>query len=147
MDAGPPRIAAIAPNWLGDVVMALPALRALALSLSRRTPPETLDIWTPRALSPLVGALVPEAEVLPFDLGRGFLARFRARLGLAREMRAHAYRAAVMFPKGPCHVGQAFEASSGSCCFAISSHVTRRAVTGTGRPSDVQVAATVITGS
>ncbi|MHC4251773.1 MAG: lipopolysaccharide heptosyltransferase II [Planctomycetota bacterium] len=98
MDAGRTRVAALTPNWLGDVVMSLPALRALARELVRRDPPEALDIWTPRAFAPLVGALVPEAEVVPFDLGRGWFTRLRGRMRLARAMRAQEYRAAVMFP-------------------------------------------------
>jgi len=98
MDASAPRVAAITPNWLGDIVMALPALRGLASALSGRTPPGSLDVWTPRAFAPLVGALVPKANVLPFDLGRGGLTRLRGRLRLARHMRSREYRAAVLFP-------------------------------------------------
>ena len=98
MDASSPRVAAITPNWLGDIVMVLPALRGLATALSKRTPPESLDVWTPRPFAPLLGVLVPGAEVLPFDLGRGGLTRLRGRLRLARRMRSREYRAAVLFP-------------------------------------------------
>ncbi|MHC5055349.1 MAG: lipopolysaccharide heptosyltransferase II [Planctomycetota bacterium] len=98
MDGVRTRVAALTPNWLGDVVMSLPALRALARELVRRDPPEALDIWTPRAFAPLLGAFVPEAEVVPFALGRGWFARLKGRMRLARAMRAREYRAAVMFP-------------------------------------------------
>ncbi len=98
MDGGHTRVAAFTPNWLGDVVMALPALGGLARELARRDPPETLEVWAPRGLAPLVDALLPEAETVPFDLGRGWFTRLRGRMRLAREMRAREYRAAVMFP-------------------------------------------------
>jgi len=78
--------------------MALPALRGLATALSERTPPESLDVWTPRPFAPLLAALVGEVEVLPFDLGRGGITRLRGRLRLARRMRSREYRVAVLFP-------------------------------------------------
>jgi heptosyltransferase-2 len=102
MDGGHTRVAAFTPNWLGDVVMALPGLAALARELARRDPPETLEVWAPRGLAPLVQALLeanaPGAGTLPFDVGRGWLTRLRGRMRLAREIRAREYRAAVMLP-------------------------------------------------
>ncbi|MHC4200473.1 MAG: glycosyltransferase family 9 protein, partial [Planctomycetota bacterium] len=90
-------LAAITPNWLGDVVMAAPALDALACALGERDPPERLDVYAPEPLAPLVDLLVPDGGTTPFRLRKG-LARIRDRLHLAGVMRARAHRSVVLFP-------------------------------------------------
>ena len=98
MGSGGVGVAALTPNWLGDVVMALPALGALARELLGRGGSRRLDVWTPRPFAPLLDALLDGAEVLPFDLGASGLARLRGRFRLARAMRARGYGSIALLP-------------------------------------------------
>jgi heptosyltransferase-2 len=86
-------VAAIAPNWLGDLVMSTDAVRLLETSLGA----EPLHVYAPEHLAGLAELILPADEVIAFRLRRG-LARLGDRAALARRMRARGYRMAVLFP-------------------------------------------------
>lgn len=96
-------VAAIAPNWLGDLVMATSAVRALRRALPR----ERLDLFAPQALAELARAVLPADRVFPFRL-RKALRRLGDRLRLASAIRARGYRTVVLFPNS---LGSAFVAA------------------------------------
>jgi heptosyltransferase-2 len=56
------------PNWLGDIVMSLPALAAVRA----RWPDARLTLALPRAFAPLVDAIPTADEALPLAIGRGW---------------------------------------------------------------------------
>jgi heptosyltransferase-2 len=66
-DGWPARVVIRSPNWLGDAVMALPALR----DLRRHFGSSTLAVATPRNLAPFYGLVPGVDEVLPLAGGRG----------------------------------------------------------------------------
>jgi heptosyltransferase-2 len=86
-------VAAVLPNWLGDLVMAAPALRALGRGLGD----EALDLFALEPLAPLARALFEAREVVAYRRESG-LGRLRLRTRLARRMRPRGYRAAVLLP-------------------------------------------------
>ncbi|HEU4631875.1 MAG TPA: glycosyltransferase family 9 protein, partial [Gemmatimonadaceae bacterium] len=82
MPTGADRLVVRAPNHLGDLVMALPALRAAA----------PCDVVAPRGLAPLLALAGVGGAIIPFERGaRGFL---RA----ARRLRAGRYARGVLLP-------------------------------------------------
>ncbi len=80
------RIYARAPNHLGDVVIAIPALRRLA----ERYPEATLDIWCPYRWAPVLEMANLPAAVIAFR-------RTRAIWRTAGRLRHLAYEAAYLF--------------------------------------------------
>ncbi|UCC73289.1 MAG: lipopolysaccharide heptosyltransferase II [Gemmatimonadota bacterium] len=82
-----PRVYARAPNHLGDVVMAIPALRRLA----ERYPESGVDVWCPAAWAPVLEAAGLPAEVMAFR-------RTRAIWRTAARLRDVGYDAAYLFP-------------------------------------------------
>lgn len=80
------KISVVLPNHLGDVVMATPALRAL-----RRGRPEArISAVVRRTLAPVLRGSPWIDEFVAHDIyaASGTLGRFRARLAVARELRA-----------------------------------------------------------
>ncbi len=86
-------VAAITPNWLGDLVMSADAVKLLGDSLGG----EALHVYAPEHLAPLAELILPADETFRFRL-RGGIARLGHRLALAVRMRRHGYRAVVLFP-------------------------------------------------
>ncbi len=92
------RIAAFAPNWLGDAAMCTPALRALR----HRFPEAELDVIGRRSVCELLEGLsfLDRCAVLPARLGAVGFRGLRKRLGLQRPDLAvlfpHSLRAALM---------------------------------------------------
>ena len=88
--SNPARILVRAPNWVGDVVMATPALRAL-----RRAHPRAEIVLEGRPfLEPLVRGLPSLDGFLAEPPGRGL----RATVARARALRARAFDWAVLLP-------------------------------------------------
>jgi heptosyltransferase-2 len=85
-------VAAVVPNWVGDLVMVAPALRALARALGG----EGLDLVAHRPLAPLARALYEVRDVVPHRKERG-VARLRLRTPLMTQLRRGAYRSVVLF--------------------------------------------------
>lgn len=77
------RVLIFAPNWLGDAVMALPALEAVRQALPRGT----IDVAARSGIAPLF-TLVPEVGVV--DLGR--------RTSAGSALREGGYKTALLFP-------------------------------------------------
>ena len=84
----PERILVVSPNWLGDAVMAMPALRRLA----RERPAARISVLSRPAFAPLWRAVEGVADVLP--LPKAESATFRA----ARRLRAEGFSEALLLP-------------------------------------------------
>jgi len=85
--AVPSRLLIRAPNWLGDAVMALPAVRAL-----KRTHPGTeLSVAAPASLAPLWAACPFVDRVIPLEQPR----RYRSTVPVLRKER---FAMALLFP-------------------------------------------------
>lgn len=91
--SSPDRIVVLAPNWLGDAIMALPALADV-----RRALPDThLTVAARPAVAPLFGA-VPGVDDVHAVALRGGLQVLRGLGRAARALRAHRYDAALLLP-------------------------------------------------
>ncbi len=89
----PERIVVREVNWLGDLVMSLPALRAI-----RRTWPQAhLAVLVRRELASFFDGADFVDEVIPFSIARGVAGLFDRRRVVA-EIRARRFDLAVMFP-------------------------------------------------
>jgi heptosyltransferase-2 len=88
-----PRILIVAPNWIGDALLAQPLLARL----HARRPGLVLDAVAPEWVAPAL-ARMPEIEaVIATTLGHGAL-QLGARWRLARALRARRYDEAVVLP-------------------------------------------------
>ncbi|MDA1093246.1 MAG: lipopolysaccharide heptosyltransferase II [Acidobacteria bacterium] len=85
------RVLVRAPNWLGDIVMALPVFAAVRAHYAS----EVLALAGPVAFGPLLGAVPGVDHVVPLrrDLRGG-----RARRDEATQLRAGAFDAAILLP-------------------------------------------------
>lgn len=87
------RILVIAPNWIGDGVMAQPLLRRL-----RQLYPGTLiDVLAPPWVAPVFAAMSEVAEVLETPFRHGAL-QLRERWRYAQQLRRRGYSAAYVLP-------------------------------------------------
>jgi len=86
-------VAALAPNWLGDLVMAMPALRAL----ERAVRPEGFVVVASDQLAPLARLVAPGSHVAAWRRRKG-LAGLRDRLALAPLLRSLGAGTVVLFP-------------------------------------------------
>ncbi len=84
----PRRVVVRGPNWLGDLVMAAPALRVV----HDAWPDATVDVAVPAGLAPIVPVLSARAGALPLTPGRGV----RAVLRHADQVRAGGYDLALL---------------------------------------------------
>lgn len=87
----PGRVLVKEVNWLGDVVMSLPALRAVR----RAYPAARLALLVKQELAPFFAGSAWLDEVIPYRLSRGVGARLR----LVREIRSRRFDLAVLFPR------------------------------------------------
>ncbi len=90
----PARILVKAVNWLGDLVMSLPALRAVRDSF----PEAELDVLVRRELASFFDGALWINEVIPYRL-RGGLAGALDRALIVHRIRARRFDLAVLFPK------------------------------------------------
>ena len=89
----PPRILVVAPNWIGDALMAQPLLARLR----GKAPGAQLDVLAPEWVA-AVARRMPEADgVIPTGLRHGAL-ELRARWKLGRELKARRYDQAIVLP-------------------------------------------------
>lgn len=89
------RVLVRAPNWLGDLVMSLPALRAVR----RAFPRARLGVMALSGLAPLLENTRECDEVLAFERPpRGMLAGWSARGELYRKVAAGGWDIGVLFP-------------------------------------------------
>ena len=93
--AGEPvaRILIVAPNWIGDTLLARP----LFARLQQRLPGVTLDALAPAWTAPVLERMPEISRVIAADFRHGQL-RLRDRWRLGRELRRHQYQQAVVLP-------------------------------------------------
>jgi len=88
-----PKILIVAPNWIGDALLAQP----LFAHLRKRRPEVSLDVLAPPWTAPVLHRM-PEVDAVieaPFEHGR---LRLAARWRLGRSLRARAYDEAIVLP-------------------------------------------------
>lgn len=81
-------------NWLGDVVMSLPALRAVRTAFPRAH----LAVLIKQELASFFDGAAWLDEVIPYRLGRGLVARVADRRRIAATLRAGNFDLAILFP-------------------------------------------------
>ncbi len=86
----PSRVVVRAPNWLGDVVMAAPSVRAIR----RAWPEAVVDVALPAAFAPLVPMIDPALGAVPLA-GKG-VRGLAAQRADAAELRAGGYDLALL---------------------------------------------------
>ncbi|MFZ6733856.1 lipopolysaccharide heptosyltransferase II [Undibacterium sp. Ji42W] len=87
------RILVIAPNWIGDAVMAQPLLQLL----KRDHPDTAIDVLAPAWVAPVVRAMVEVDTVLETPFKHGSL-QLRERWRYAQILRQRGYAAAYVLP-------------------------------------------------
>ena len=83
----------MAPNWVGDTLLAQPLLARL----QRRLPGVVIDALAPSWSAPLLGRMPEIAEVIeaPFEHGK---LQLRRRWQLGRRLRSRRYDEAIVLP-------------------------------------------------
>jgi heptosyltransferase-2 len=90
----PRRILVREANWLGDVVMSLPALRAVR----RGFPAASLALLVKKELASFFDGFDWIDEVIPFDAGRG-VAGLGTLLAVVKRLRAGRFDTAIVLPR------------------------------------------------
>jgi heptosyltransferase-2 len=123
-DAGP--LLVVAPNWLGDAVMALPAIADLRrhfadrrMIVAARASVSSLFTMVPDVervvkaeVAPIRDAKPSVAVLFPNSFASAWLvwrAGMRERWGYARDLRGHLLTRAVRPPKQPMHQGEYYQ--------------------------------------
>jgi heptosyltransferase-2 len=88
-----PRVLAVAPNWIGDALMAQP----LFALLKNREPDLELDVLAPHWVAPVPRRMPEVSEVIAVPFRHGAL-DLRARWQLGRELAARGYERAIVLP-------------------------------------------------
>jgi len=88
-----PQILVIAPNWIGDAIMAQPLLARL----HEKIPNLQLDVLAPEWVAPVVRRMPEVRQVVAAPFRHGAL-QLRERWKLGRELRARAYDQAIVLP-------------------------------------------------
>jgi len=88
-----PRVLVVAPNWIGDALMAQPLLARL---LEKR-PDFALDVLAPKWVLPLAQRMPEVRETIESPFGHGELA-LRGRWRLGRSLAARGYVEAIVLP-------------------------------------------------
>jgi heptosyltransferase-2 len=88
-----PRIVVVAPNWIGDTLLAQP----LFARLHQKLPGLKLDALAPAWTAPVLARMPQIDEVIESPFGHGEL-RLRERWRLGRQIRAARYDQAIVLP-------------------------------------------------
>jgi heptosyltransferase-2 len=88
-----PRILVVAPNWIGDALMAQPLLARLR----EKRPGVQLDLLAPEWVAPVARRMPEVDEVIAAPLRHGALQLGR-RWKLGRSLKARGYRQAIVLP-------------------------------------------------
>jgi heptosyltransferase-2 len=88
-----PRILVVAPNWIGDALMAQPLLARLHEKIVGLH----LDVLAPAWVSPVVRRMPEVAEVIDVPFRHGGL-QLRERWRVGRRLRARGYQQAIVLP-------------------------------------------------
>ncbi|HUQ75085.1 MAG TPA: lipopolysaccharide heptosyltransferase II [Burkholderiales bacterium] len=87
------RILIVAPNWIGDALMAQPLLARLR----EKRPGVKVDVLAPEWVAPVARRMPEVDEVIPVPFRHGALHLGR-RWKLGRELKARGYRQAIVLP-------------------------------------------------
>jgi heptosyltransferase-2 len=87
------KILIVAPNWIGDALLAQP----LFARLRQKYPSVLIDALAPGWTAPVLRRMPEIAEVIDAPFGHGEL-KLGARWNLARSLRARAYNEAIVLP-------------------------------------------------
>jgi heptosyltransferase-2 len=87
------RILVVAPNWIGDALMAQPLLARLREKL----PGMQLDLLAPEWVAPVARRMPEVDEVITAPFRHGAL-QFASRWKLGRALKARGYRQAIVLP-------------------------------------------------
>ncbi|HUN59773.1 MAG TPA: lipopolysaccharide heptosyltransferase II [Candidatus Binataceae bacterium] len=90
----PKRILVKEVNWLGDLVISLPALRSLRMAY----PEAAVSVLVKHELTGFFDGMEWLAEVIPYRVRRG-IASLSDQLAIANEIRQRRFDLAVLFPK------------------------------------------------
>ncbi|MCS6765577.1 MAG: lipopolysaccharide heptosyltransferase II [Candidatus Protistobacter heckmanni] len=88
-----PGVLIIAPNWIGDALMAQPLIEAIAA----RHPGKPVDVLAPAWVAPVCAAMPGVTGVIPVALAHGKL-QLADRWRFARTLRAKGYELALVLP-------------------------------------------------
>jgi heptosyltransferase-2 len=88
-----PRLLVVAPNWIGDALMAQPLLARL----HEKLPAARIDVLAPPWVAPVVRRMREVAEVIDAPLRHGPL-QLGARWRLGRSLKARGYDQAIVLP-------------------------------------------------
>jgi heptosyltransferase-2 len=88
-----PRILIVAPNWIGDALMAQPLL----VRLRERAPGVRLDVLAPEWVAAVVRRMPEADEVVATGLRHGAL-ELKTRWKLGRQLKARGYDQAIVLP-------------------------------------------------
>src|SRR5262245_2010413 len=88
-----PRVLVVAPNWIGDALMAQPLL----MRLREKDPGAEIDVLAPEWVAPVVRRMAEVEEVLAVPLRHKAL-QLRERWKIARDLRARGYDEAIVLP-------------------------------------------------
>jgi heptosyltransferase II len=88
-----PRILVVAPNWIGDALMAQPLLARLR----EQNPAAEVDVLAPEWVAPVVRRMPEVAAVVTVPFRHRAL-QLRARWKIGRELKARRYEEAIVLP-------------------------------------------------
>ena len=88
-----PRILVVAPNWIGDALMAQPLLTRL----KSKTPGVAIDVLAPGWVAPVVRRMAEVDDVIAVPFRHKAL-QLAARWNAARELKARGYDEAIVLP-------------------------------------------------
>ena len=88
-----PRILIVAPNWIGDALMAQPLLSRLR----EKSPAVAIDVLAPEWVAPVARRMAEVEEVIAAPFRHNAL-QLRLRWKLARELKARGYDQAIVLP-------------------------------------------------
>jgi heptosyltransferase-2 len=91
------RILVVAPNWIGDMLMAQPLLAKLRARLREQDSGGRIDVLAPPWVAPVARRMADVDEVIGADLRHGAL-QPGERWRLGRALKARAYDQAVVLP-------------------------------------------------
>ena len=88
-----PRVLVVAPNWIGDALMAQPLL----MRLRAKTPGLEIDVLAPDWVAPVVRRMAEVEDVIAVPLRHKTL-QLRERWRIARHLKARGYGEAIVLP-------------------------------------------------
>ncbi len=88
-----PKILVVAPNWIGDALLAQPLLARL----KKKLPGAVIDALAPEWTAPVLRRMPEIGEVIDAPFGRGEL-KLSERWRLARKLRSRRYDEAIVLP-------------------------------------------------